>query len=246
MDCLHCRHSNRGGAVFCAQCGSRLARRCARCGMALSAAVRFCDGCGTSVADVSALAGERRPVTIMFCDLVDSTALSERIDPEELGDVLRAYHALCGREIVAFGGHVGRLLGDGVLAYFGYPVAQEHDAQAAVRAGLSIVRGMRDAHQGIAVRVGIHTGLVVIGELGSGQHREWTVMGSTPNIAARLQGLARPNSVVVSGATLKLIDGFFEVHTLGPQVLKGVSARVEVHEIDGERAVYSRVEAAVG
>src|SRR5262245_10811653 len=173
MHCASCQHENHDQAKFCEQCGARLGRACATCGAGISATARFCHACGAAVAGHAApppaLGGdtaERRQVTVVFCDLVDSTPLSHRIDPEELRDLVRAYHELCAREVRRVGGYVGHYLGDGVVAYFGYPVAREQDAQAAVRAGLAIVEAVlrdtaADPESPIAVRVGIHSGLVV-------------------------------------------------------------------------------------
>src|SRR5262249_4971501 len=187
---------------------------CQACGAAMSPDARFCAACGVATglgsagcetADVTD-AIERRQVTIMFCDLVDSTGLSERIDPEELRDVIRGYYDICARDISRTGGYVARFSGDGVLAYFGYPVAHEQDAQAAVLAGLAIVDAMRNERGAPAVRVGIHSGLVVAGGgVGGANRRELLVVGSTPNIAARVQTAARPNSVVISDATYGLV-----------------------------------------
>jgi class 3 adenylate cyclase/predicted ATPase len=231
--------------------GERPAGGCPRCGTGLRPFARFCDTCGAAQPGGPAgpvePGGERRQVTIVFCDVVESTALAERLDPEELRDLLDTYHTICAREIGRFGGAIGKLLGDGVLAYFGYPAAQDNDAQAAVGAALSIVRHMRERESGdIAVRVGIHSGLVVTGGLGAPEQREWTVLGSAPNIAARLQGLASPNTVVVSGATLRLVEGFFDLRAFGPQALRGLATPIEVYEVLGPRAVYNRVEAALG
>jgi len=174
--CPSCGTDNRADARFCEQCGIRLSAMCGGCGAALRPSARFCDKCGTPVGapvdSPKSVETERRQVTVMFCDLVDSTALAEHVDPEELRDVVRAYHDLCAREVTRFGGHVAQYLGDGVLAYFGYPVARDNDAQAAVRAGLAITAAMAaggDAGPAVRVpvRVGIHSGLVVTGDVGS-------------------------------------------------------------------------------
>src|SRR3989442_269122 len=167
----------------------------------------------------------------MFCDLVGSTALSEQLDPEELREVVRAYQEVCAEVIGRFAGHIAQYLGDGLLVYFGYPVAHEDDAQRAVHTGLGILAALRESpllntrlSQPLQVRIGIHTGLVVVGEMGSGERRENLALGDTPNIAARVQGIAEPDTVVISAATYRLIQGFFECHALGPHILKGVSA----------------------
>ena len=173
---------------------------------------------------------ERRQLTVMFCDLVDSTKLSSQLDPEEYREVVRAYQSACMEVIQRYDGHIAQLLGDGLLIYFGYPHAHEDDAQRAVRTGLGILAAMGDLHthlkreQGIqlAVRVGIHTGLVVIGEMGGAGRQEQLALGETPNIAARIQGLAAPNTVAISEATYRLTQGYFACEALGAQTLRGV------------------------
>src|SRR6516162_2707876 len=143
---------------------------------------------------------ERRQLTVMFCDLVDSTQLSSQLDPEEYRDVVRAYHTACTEVIRRYDGHIAQLLGDGLLVYFGYPVAHDDDAQRAVRTGLGILAAMGDLNKGLqqttgiqlAIRLGIHTGLVVIGEMGGAGRQEQLALGETPNIASRIEGLAAP------------------------------------------------------
>src|SRR5215831_13929395 len=152
-------------------------------------------------------------IGINSCDLVDSTKLSGQLDPEEYRDVVRAYHTACTEVIRRYEGHIAQLLGDGLLIYFGYPQAHEDDAQRAVRTGLGILVAMRDLNtrlqqeKGIqlAVRVGIHTGLVVVGAMGGGGRQEQLALGETPNVAARIQGLAQPNTLVISEATSRLV-----------------------------------------
>src|SRR5215471_11428953 len=148
---------------------------------------------------------ERRQLTVMFCDLVDSTRLSSQLDPEDYRDMVRAYQNVCTEVIQRYEGHTAQLLGDGLLVYFGYPVAHEDDAQRAVRAGLGILEAVEalntslEPAKGItlAVRLGIHTGLVVVGEMGGGGRQEQLALGETPNVAARIQGLAAPNTIIV-------------------------------------------------
>src|SRR5215813_6382438 len=160
---------------------------------------------------------ERRQLTVLFCDLVDSTVLASQLDPEELREVVRAYQETCAKVIARYEGHIAQYLGDGLLVYFGYPLAHEDDAQRAVRAGLGIVEAMRglnprlEQERGVhlAVRLGGHTGLVVVGEIGGGTRQEQLALGETPNLAARLQGIAAPNTLVISAATLQLLGGFF-------------------------------------
>jgi class 3 adenylate cyclase/tetratricopeptide (TPR) repeat protein len=169
---------------------------------------------------------ERRQVTVMFSDLVGSTALSARMDPEDLREVISSYQKSVAETVGRFGGFVAKYMGDGVLIYFGYPQAHEDDAERAVRAGLELVAAIRDlkTHVALQTRVGIATGLVVVGNvIGSGASQEQAIVGDTPNLAARLQGVAEPNSVVVAEGTRKLLGSLFELKDLGPQELKGIS-----------------------
>jgi class 3 adenylate cyclase/predicted ATPase len=185
----------------------------------------------------------------MFCDLVGSTALSEQLDPEELREVVRAYQGVSAEVIRRFEGHIAQYLGDGLLVYFGYPTAHEDDAQRATRTGLGIIAAIHQTpllqQHGVQVRVGLHTGLVVIGEMGGGHKREQLALGETPNIAARLQGLAEPDTVVLSATTHRLVAGLFACHALGPQTLKGLSTPLSVYYVMGESEAQSRFEVAV-
>ena len=169
---------------------------------------------------------ERRQLTVMFSDLVGSTALSARMDPEDFREVISAYQNSVAETVGHFGGFVAKYMGDGVLIYFGYPQAHEDDAERAVRAGLQLVKAIGDlkTHAALQTRVGIATGLVVVGDLiGSGSSQEQAIVGDTPNLAARLQGVAEPNSVVIAESTRKLVGSLFELEDLGPQELKGIS-----------------------
>ena len=172
---------------------------------------------------------ERRQVTVMFSDLVGSTALSARMDPEDLREVISAYQRCVAETVQRFGGFVAKYMGDGVLVYFGYPRAHEDDAERSVRAGLELVAAV-DAlkiHAALQTRVGIATGLVVVGDLiGSGASQEQAIVGETPNLAARLQGVAEPNSVVIAESTRKLVGNLFELEDLGAQDLKGISGPI--------------------
>ena len=195
---------------------------------------------------------ERRQLTVLFCDLVDSTALSSQLDPEDLREVVRAYQDTCAKVIARFEGHIAQYLGDGLLVYFGYPLAHEDDAQRAVRAGLGIVEalGQLNTHLGqergvhLAVRLGIHTGLVVVGDVGGGARQEQLALGETPNLAARLQGLAAPNTLVISAATFQLLGGFFACQPLGTPLLKGLAQPLAVYRVLYESMARSRLEAA--
>lgn len=198
-----------------------------------------------------AFEAERRHLTVMFCDLVGSTMLSEQLDPEELREVVLTYQRTSVEAITPFAGYVAQYLGDGLLIYFGYPEAHEDDAQRAVRAGLDILAGIRQLNKNLpqrlnlklSVRIGIHTGLVVVGEIGSGARREQLALGETTNLAARLQGFAAPDTVVISAATYRLIEGFFECQALGSHHLKGLSDPTGVYRILRESGVRNRLEA---
>jgi class 3 adenylate cyclase/tetratricopeptide (TPR) repeat protein len=194
---------------------------------------------------------ERRQLTVMFCDLVGSTALSARLDPEELRDIITAYHRRCTELIERNGGFVAKYMGDGVLAYFGYPHAHEDDAERAVRAGLALADAAPKLNTvaGVAlqVRVGVATGLVVVGDLiGSGSAQEQAVVGDTPNLAARLQAMATPGSVVLAESTRRLTGRLFEYRDLGSVSLKGFSDNVAVWQALGEGAAEGRFEALRG
>jgi predicted ATPase/class 3 adenylate cyclase len=195
---------------------------------------------------------ERRQLTVLFCDLVDSTPLAGQLDPEDLREVVRAYQDTCAKVIARFEGYIAQYLGDGLLVYFGYPQAHEDDAQRAVRAGLGIVeaigqlntrlkeeRGVR-----LMVRLGVHTGLVVVGEVGGGPRREQLALGEMPNLAARLQGIAAPNTLVISAITFHLLGGFFACQSLGTPLLKGFAQPLAVYRVLYESMARSRLEAA--
>ena len=189
---------------------------------------------------------ERRQVTVMFSDLVGSTALSARMDPEDLREIISAYQKCVAETVGRFGGFVAKYMGDGVLIYFGYPQAHEDDAERAVRAGLELIAGVGalKTHALLQTRVGIATGLVVVGDLiGSGASQEQAIVGETPNLAARLQGVAEPNSVVIADSTRKLVGNLFELEDLGAQDLKGISEPVRAWAALRPSSVESRFEA---
>jgi class 3 adenylate cyclase/predicted ATPase/ABC-type transport system involved in cytochrome c biogenesis ATPase subunit len=194
-------------------------------------------------------AAERRQLTVMFCDLVGSTALSVRFDPEELREEIRAYQNAVSAVVARYDGFVAKFMGDGVLAYFGYPRAHEDDAERAVRAGLEIAAAVtrletRGAER-LAVRIGIATGLVVVGDLvGEGSAQEQAVVGETPNLAARLQALAEPGQIILAGATRRLIGDLFRLTDLGRQTAKGFAEPVEAFAVEGVAITESRFEAA--
>src|SRR5438270_1058387 len=194
---------------------------------------------------------ERRQLTVMFCDLVGSTALSTRFDPEELREEIRAYQNAVSGVVARYDGFVAKFMGDGVLAYFGYPRAHEDDAERAVRAGLEIAAAVSRLEtrgtERLAVHIGIATGLVVVGDLvGEGSAQEQAVVGETPNLAARLQALAEPGQIVLAGATRRLIGDLFRLHDLGRQTAKGFSEPVIASRVLRESAVERRFEALRG
>ena len=201
-------------------------------------------------APVSATApeAERRSLTVWFCDLVGSTALSARLDPEDYRAVIGAYHRCAAAVIERTGGFVAKYMGDGVLAYFGYPRADEHDAERAVRAGLALVEAVAGietaAGEPLQVRIGIATGLVVVGDLiGQGAAQEQAVVGETPNLAARLQALAEPGTVVIAPSTRRLTGGLFDYQDLGAIEIKGLAVPVEAARVVRESGAESRFEA---
>ena len=189
----------------------------------------------------------------MFCDLVESTKLSSQLDPEEYREVVRAYQSACTEVIQHYDGHIAQLLGDGLLVYFGYPQAHEDDAQRAVRAGLGILNAMGALNQRLpqakglhlSLRMGIHTGLVVVGEMGGAGRQEQLALGEVPNLAARLQGLAASNTVVISDATSRLVQGYFACQDLGAQTLRGVAEPVQVYCVLQESGARGRLDVAV-
>ncbi len=189
---------------------------------------------------------ERRQVTVMFSDLVGSTALSARMDPEDLREVISAYQKCVAETVQRFGGFVAKYMGDGVLVYFGYPQAHEDDAERAVRAGLELVAAVRalKTHAPLQTRVGIATGLVVVGDLiGSGASQEQAIVGETPNLAARLQGIAEPNSVVIAESSRKLVGNLFELQDQGLQDVKGIAVPVRAWAVLQPSSIESRFEA---
>ena len=235
MQCLSCDAENPAHARFCLQCGSPLRDQ------------------GTPGETAGSGEAERRQLTCLFCDLVNSVQLSERLDPEELRETIAAYRRVCESVVRRFGGHMHDYSGDGVMVYFGYPKAHEDDAARAVRSGLGIVEAIGKlsarvkAEQGIElhVRVGIDTGLVVAGRLAPGYGPNAVgAVGVTPNIAARLQGLATPDSVVISSAAYRLIAGFFNCRELGFHAIRGISQPMAIYQVLHESGARTRLDVA--
>jgi predicted ATPase/class 3 adenylate cyclase len=266
MECPSCGASVAERKRFCSDCGAAMPILCTACGTASRPGARFCGDCGASLAadaGVPAAArgarpgtpapgrsvreAERRQLTVMFCDLVGSAALAARLDPEDMREVIRAYRECCGERVVRFDGHVAQYLGDGLLVYFGYPHAHEDNAERAVRAALAIVEAVgrlkpRSASP-LQVRVGIATGLVVVGDLIGHGAGEEAAVGETPNLAARLQALAEPDSVVIAASTRRLIGDVFECVDLGIRHVKGFAEPVQAWRVVAETQAESRFEA---
>src|SRR5262245_59836523 len=264
MRCPDCHHVNRTGAKFCTACQTPLSMPCPACGTANLASARFCGECGSRLtalttpveqslsrrvsASNSASGAERRLLTVMFCDLVDSTGLSVSLDPEDLRDLLEAYRVSVTDAVARFDGFIARFLGDGILVYFGFPLAHEDDAERAVSAGLAAVAAVDGLKARVAVqlraRVGIATGLVVVGEqLDASGIQERDAGVETPNLASRLQAVAAPGEVVIAASTRRLVGRMFDCRALGANEVKGLPQPVEAWQVRGEAVDVSRFEA---
>ena len=244
-------------------------KRCANCGF-LNPPFKFCGGCGASLSDApdssQALAvdtaaiesalphgAERRQLTVLFCDIVDSTVFTERLDPEELRNLLEVYRTCVMEVVLAQNGHIARYFGDGILVYFGYPIAHEDAAHRAVRAALGIVAAMETLNPylhttfgvEIKVRISIDTGLVVVWNIAEEESpKAIDIVGKTPNVAARMQKLATPNCIVIGDTTHQLIEGFFKCDALGAAPLRGISQPVNIYQVSGEIPAQSRLDIA--
>jgi class 3 adenylate cyclase len=278
MNCEACGHSNEELARFCMECGGALELVCDGCGASIPPKARFCSQCGQaqgtsatknpsraesshlpdatvveadadSDVEIPPAAGERRQLTVMFCDLVGSTALAQRLDPEDYRDVVNAYQDVCASAVKRFDGHIAQFLGDGVLVYFGFPRAHEDDAERAVRAALAIqtalternTRGPSADRVAVSARIGIHTGPVVVGGPGRDGGQQALALGGTINIAARLEATAEADGIVISQTTLRLVPGLFITRSLGTPELKGVNESIHVHAVDRVAAIGSRL-----
>ena len=273
MNCIKCGYENDEDAEFCEKCGNALARSCAHCGSPLKPGARFCKKCGTPVpgqppstgekerlaalqqaapADLkekirsssAQVEGERKPVTILFTDIVGSTALAEKLDPEEWKEIVSEAHRRVSQAVYQYEGTIAQLLGDGVLAFFGAPVTHEDDPIRAVRAALDIqeaigkyageLKGCVDDFQ---MRVGLNTGTVVVGSVGSDLHMEYLAIGDAVNLAARLQSAAWPGKVLISDSTARHVKTTFELQDLGEVSLKGKAEPVITYEVIQAKAV---------
>lgn len=244
-------------------------KRCANCGF-LNPSLKFCGECGASLSDAPDISetsavdtpaveatlthgAERRQLTVLFCDIVDSTAFTERLDPEELRNLLEVYRTCVMEVVLAQNGHIARYFGDGILVYFGYPIAHEDAAHRAVRAALGIVAAMETLKPylhttfgvEISVRLSIDTGLVVVWHISDeGSPEAIDIVGKTPNLAARMQKLAAPNNIVIGDTTHQLVEGFFKCDPLGAAPLRGISQPVNIYRVSGEIPVQSRLDIA--
>jgi class 3 adenylate cyclase/tetratricopeptide (TPR) repeat protein len=264
MRCAKCGRNNSPTNNFCAKCGNALAKQCTKCQAENPPTSDFCGKCGAALgesaapplaappelagaAPVPATAGERRHLTVLFCDLVGSTPLSQQLDAEEWREVIAKYQQAASGAVARFGGYIAKNLGDGLLIYFGWPTAREDDPARAVRAGLAIVDAMVPLNATLAaedgtrleVRIGIHTGPVVIADGGE-------VFGETPNIAARVQTAAEPDTVVITATTQRLIAGLFVVEERGAQPLKGVREPVTLYRVVQPSGMRGRLDLAAG
>src|SRR5712692_8685160 len=257
MRCPSCSTENPEGAKFCIQCASPLKRACQKCGFENPPEARFCAQCAASLeapgpirVEVEprngGLTGERRHRTVLFCDLVGSTALAAQLDPEEWRAIVADYHRAVGQTVERFAGYVAQYLGDGVMAYFGWPEAHDNDAERAVRAGLAILDAIaklneRSGRQKLLARVGIDSGAVVVGASAA---KEADVFGDPPNIAARVQSAADPDTVMISEATHRLVSGLFIVEDHGEQSLKGIEQPLQLYRVIQPSGFRGRLEAA--
>jgi class 3 adenylate cyclase/tetratricopeptide (TPR) repeat protein len=259
--CSSCNFDNAAGKKFCIRCGVAFGARCATCGSANPPEAVFCGDCGADlivpakaeadehthniIFDQHAVEGERRHLTVLFCDLVGSTEIASRLDPEEWREVVAKYHDVAAQAIERFGGHVAQYLGDGVMAYFGYPEAHDNNAERAARAGLAILDAIsrlneHPTHPKLSARIGIDSGAVVVG---AGAGGDADVFGDTPNIAARVQAAAEPGTVAITDATHRLVSGLFMVEERGAQALKGIERPVQLYRVVQPSGVRGRLEA---
>lgn len=267
MKCVSCQADIVDTAKFCPECGASQRIQCPSCLTIVAAAARFCSECGAglqgsqqtaspAVSKPAPLPGvevvpERRHLSVLFCDLVGSVELSRRLDAEDFRDVVQTYRNLCAESVERHGGTIAQFHGDGVVVYFGYPIAQEGDARRAVQTGLDITQGVHNLAESVharlgvdlAVRVAVNTGLAIVGDPDGAAGVGRLALGDTPNIAARVQQLAQPNSVVISEFTHRLVSGYFRLHSLGHHLLKGMDRPLECFEVEAASGARHRLEA---
>ena len=272
MQCPKCTYENDPGNKFCGNCGTKLVLLCPNCASENPSDHKFCGKCGTVLRGTASGSGtgtttrgekpaqrvrsgtdsEVRHLTIMFCDLVGSTALSSSLDAEEFRLLVRDYQTTSEKVISRFDGHIAQYLGDGLLVYFGYPVAHEDDAVRAVHSGLGILKAMEALNNRLEseknirldVRIGVHSGMVVVGDVGVGKRSERLALGEATNIAARIEGIAQKGTLAISHSTLQLVQGFFDTKELGPHTLKGISKPLEIYRVIAETSAQSRLDIA--
>src|SRR6266852_4300562 len=244
MRCSKCGTDNAAGSRFCNQCATPLGKPCPKCAHENISEAKFCAQCAapldvTELIRVEAeqrdtgLTGERRHLTVLFCDLVGSTEIAARLDAEEWRETVAGYHRTAAEAITHFDGHVAKYLGDGVMAYFGHPPAHDNDAERAARAGLAILDAIaklneQPGHAKLSARIGIDSGLVVIGK---GASDAADVFGDTPNIAARVQAAADAGTVAITDAAHRLVSGLFVVEDCGAQGLKGLERPLQLYRV---------------
>ena len=268
MLCSSCTLENAADKKFCIRCGAALAYNCPKCSSENPPEASYCGDCGAALSQPTATPqsaqrgaaptivahgklrempeGERRHLTVLFCDLVGSTKIASHLDPEAWREIVGEYHRAATQAIERFGGHVAQYLGDGVMAYFGWPEAHDNDAERAARAGLTILDGLskldeQAARPELSARVGIDSGTVVVG---AGAGKDTDVFGDTPNIAARVQSAAEPGTVVITDAVHRLVSGMFVVEDRGAQTLKGIERPVQLYRVVQPSGVRGRLEAA--
>jgi len=251
MECKDCGATNPHGSRYCNQCSARLQVTCGSCGTTTTIGETVCQSCRQPLSQgpgaKSRRGAERRQLTVLFCDLVGSTPLSREMDAEDFRDLINEYQAVCDEAVTEFGGHVAQYLGDGVMVYFGFPEAHEDDPRRATGAALAILERVKSIQERLhlrlpvppRVRIGVHTGVVVVDQLGGG--REPLALGEVPNLAARLQQLAAPGTVLLSEATRRLVEGFFVIESLGEQQIKGYESPVLVFQVLASTGVQSRL-----
>ena len=271
MNCLRCGIDNGAGRRFCGACGAAIQSVCASCGFANEPDARFCGGCGQPLDEApqqsphsytpkhlvdriltsrGAMEGERKQVSVMFCDLVDSSRLAAQLEPEAMHEVMDRVLRLMAEAVHRYEGTVNQFLGDGLMALFGAPIALEDHALRAVHAALAIhetVSGYgrevgRELGVDLQLRLGVNTGPVVVGRIGDDLRMDYTAIGDTTHLAARLQALAEPGNVLVSESTYRAVQGYVRTEALGPVAIKGRAEPVRVFNVTGRRARRSRLE----